>query len=49
MLKKAICKLFGIRYPMIQSGMAYLATAELASAVSNAGGLGLIFPFPQNS
>jgi enoyl-[acyl-carrier protein] reductase II len=42
MLKTAICNLFGIRYPIIQGGMAHLATAELASAVSNAGGLGVI-------
>lgn len=42
MLKTEICNLFGIQYPIIQGGMAYLATAELASAVSNAGGLGII-------
>ncbi|KXZ39625.1 enoyl-[acyl-carrier protein] reductase II [Alkalithermobacter thermoalcaliphilus JW-YL-7 = DSM 7308] len=37
-----ICKLLGIEYPIIQGGMAWIATAELAAAVSNAGGLGLI-------
>ena len=37
-----INKLLGIRYPIIQGGMAWVATWELASAVSNAGGLGLI-------
>jgi enoyl-[acyl-carrier protein] reductase II len=42
MLKTAICELFGIEHPIIQGGMAYVATAELASAVSNAGGLGII-------
>jgi len=42
MLKTAICDLFGIEYPIIQGGMAYVATAELVSAVSNAGGLGII-------
>ncbi len=42
MLKTAICDLFGIEYPIIQGGMAYLGTAELVSAVSNAGGLGII-------
>ncbi|MBI2830846.1 MAG: enoyl-[acyl-carrier-protein] reductase FabK [Chloroflexi bacterium] len=42
MLKTAICDLFGIEHPIIQGGMAHVATAELASAVSNAGGLGLI-------
>jgi enoyl-[acyl-carrier protein] reductase II len=42
MLKTVICDLFGIKYPIIQGGMAHVATAELASAVSNAGGLGII-------
>lgn len=38
----ALCKLLGIRYPIIQGGMAWLGTAELAAAVSEAGGLGTI-------
>ena len=42
MLKTAICDLFGIEHPIIQGGMVYLGTAELVSAVSNAGGLGII-------
>ena len=42
MLKTAICELFGIEHPVIQGGMAHIATAELVSAVSNAGGLGVI-------
>jgi enoyl-[acyl-carrier protein] reductase II len=42
MLKTNICDIFGIKHPIIQGGMAHLATAELASAVSNAGGLGII-------
>lgn len=37
-----ICELLGIDYPIIQGGMAWVATAELAAAVSNGGGLGLI-------
>lgn len=37
-----VCELLGIEYPIIQGGMAWVATAELAAAVSNAGGLGLI-------
>jgi len=41
-LKTAICDLLGIKYPIIQGGMAHLGTAELVSAVSNAGGLGII-------
>jgi enoyl-[acyl-carrier protein] reductase II len=42
MLKTAICDLFGIKHPIIQGGMAHLGTVELVSAVSNAGGLGII-------
>ncbi|MGM7682763.1 NAD(P)H-dependent flavin oxidoreductase [Cytobacillus sp. Hm23] len=37
-----ITKLLGIKYPIIQGGLAYLAYADLAAAVSNAGGLGQI-------
>ncbi|MEA2088190.1 MAG: enoyl-[acyl-carrier-protein] reductase FabK [Candidatus Caldatribacteriota bacterium] len=42
MLNSIICKLLGIKYPLIQGGMAWIADAELASAVSNAGALGVI-------
>ena len=37
-----VTKLLGIKYPIIQGGLAYLAYADLAAAVSNAGGLGQI-------
>lgn len=37
-----LCKLLGTKYPLIQGGMAWVANAELASAVSNGGGLGVI-------
>ncbi|MDO9511732.1 MAG: nitronate monooxygenase family protein [Bacteroidales bacterium] len=37
-----ICKLFGISYPVIQAGMIWCSGWKLASAVSNAGGLGVI-------
>ncbi|ART76191.1 2-nitropropane dioxygenase [Sutcliffiella horikoshii] len=37
-----ITKLLNIKYPIIQGGLAYLAYADLAAAVSNAGGLGQI-------
>jgi enoyl-[acyl-carrier protein] reductase II len=37
-----ICQLFGIQYPIIQAGMIWASGWRLASAVSNAGGLGLI-------
>lgn len=42
MFKTKITEMFGIKYPIIQGGLQWLATAELASAVSNAGGLGII-------
>ncbi len=44
MKKTRICDLLGIEYPILQGGMLWLATAELAAAVSNAGGLGIISP-----
>jgi len=40
--ENAICKMLGLKYPIFQGGMAWLGTAELASAVSEAGGLGII-------
>jgi NAD(P)H-dependent flavin oxidoreductase YrpB (nitropropane dioxygenase family) len=42
MFKTRITEMLGIEYPIIQGGMMWLATAELAAAVSNAGGLGII-------
>lgn len=42
MTKNRICSLFGIKYPIIQAGMVWCSGWKLASAVSNAGGLGLI-------
>lgn len=41
-MKTRVTKIFGIKYPIVQGGLAYLAFAELAAAVSNAGGLGQI-------
>ncbi|MED0735467.1 nitronate monooxygenase [Aneurinibacillus thermoaerophilus] len=41
-MKTRITEIFGIKYPIVQGGLAYLAYAELAAAVSNAGGLGQI-------
>ncbi len=40
--KTRITDLLGIRYPIFQGGMAWIAEAQLAAAVSNAGGLGII-------
>ena len=42
MPENRICKLFGIKYPIIQGGMVWCSGWRLASAVSNNGGLGLI-------
>jgi enoyl-[acyl-carrier protein] reductase II len=44
MKKTRICNLLGIDYPIFQGGMLWIATAELAAAVSNAGALGIISP-----
>lgn len=41
-IRTKLCDMLGIEYPIIQGGMAWVATAELAAAVSEAGGLGLI-------
>ncbi len=42
MFKTEICDLLNIEAPILQGGMAWVATAELAAAVSNAGGLGVV-------
>ena len=41
-MKTRLTDLLGIEYPIIQGGMAWVATAELAAAVSNGGGIGII-------
>lgn len=41
-MKTRVTELFGIEYPIIQGGMMWVGTADLAAAVSNAGGLGII-------
>ena len=41
-MENPICKLFNIQYPIIQAGMVWASGWRLASAVSNAGGLGLL-------
>ncbi len=42
MSENRVCKLFGIKYPIVQAGMVWCSGWRLASAVSNCGGLGLI-------
>ncbi|HXK78454.1 MAG TPA: nitronate monooxygenase, partial [Oscillospiraceae bacterium] len=41
-MKTVLCDLLGIEYPIFQGGMAWIADASLAAAVSEAGGLGII-------
>ncbi|WP_454743581.1 NAD(P)H-dependent flavin oxidoreductase [Cupriavidus necator] len=48
-MKTKITELFGIEHPIIQGGMHYVGFAELAAAVSNAGGLGIITALTQPS
>ena len=48
-MKTRITELFGIEHPIIQGGMHFVGLAELAAAVSNAGGLGLITALTQPS
>jgi len=42
MVRTSLCDLIGIKYPILQGGMAWVSDAVLAAAVSNAGGLGII-------
>ena len=42
MINSPICDIIGIKYPIFQGGMAWIADGKLAAAVSNAGGLGII-------
>ena len=48
-MKTRITELFGIEHPIIQGGMHYVGLAELAAAVSNAGGLGIITGLTQKT
>lgn len=48
-MKTKITEMFGIEHPIIQGGMHYVGFAELAAAVSNAGGLGIITGLTQPS
>lgn len=48
-LKTRITELFGIEKPIVQGGMHYVGYAEMAAAVSNAGGLGVITALTQPS
>ncbi|MFT7622787.1 MAG: NAD(P)H-dependent flavin oxidoreductase YrpB (nitropropane dioxygenase family) [Myxococcota bacterium] len=48
-MKTRITELFGIEHPIIQGGMHYVGFAELAAAVSNAGGLGMVTGLTQKT
>ena len=48
-MKTRITELLGIEHPIIQGGMHYVGFAELAAAVSNAGGLGIITGLTQKT
>ena len=48
-MRTRITELFGIEHPIIQGGMHYVGFAELAAAVSNAGGLGIITGLTQRT
>jgi NADH:quinone reductase (non-electrogenic) len=48
-MKTRITELFGIQHPIIQGGMHFVGFAELAAAVSNAGGLGIITGLTQRT
>lgn len=48
-MKTRITELFGIQHPIIQGGMHFVGYAELAAAVSNAGGLGIITGLTQGT
>ena len=48
-MKTRITELFSIKHPIIQGGMHYVSFAELAAAVSNAGGLGIITALTQKT
>lgn len=48
-MRTRITELFGIQHPIIQGGMHYVGFAELAAAVSNAGGLGIITGLTQKT
>ncbi|WP_281494451.1 nitronate monooxygenase family protein [Qipengyuania sp. S6317L1] len=48
-MKTAITEMFGIEHPIIQGGMHFVGFAEMAAAVSNAGGLGIITGLTQGT
>ena len=41
-MRTAICELFGVRHPIVQTGMGFVSGAKLTAATANAGGLGIL-------
>ena len=41
-LRTAVCDLFGVDYPIVQTGMGWVSTPELTAATANAGALGIL-------
>ncbi len=48
-LRTRLTDAYGIRYPIVQAGMAFYATPAMAAAVTNAGGLGVLGPMPETA
>ncbi|NTW07117.1 MAG: nitronate monooxygenase, partial [Syntrophaceae bacterium] len=48
-MKTRITELFGIKYPIILSGMSWISVPKMVAAVSNAGGLGILATGPFNA
>ena len=48
-MKTRITEMFGIEHPIVQGGMHFVGFAEMAAAVSNAGGLGIITGLTQST
>ncbi|MBE0501388.1 MAG: nitronate monooxygenase, partial [Desulfuromonadales bacterium] len=46
-MQTRITELLGVTYPIVQGGMMWVGTADLAAAVSNAGGLGIVTALTQ--
>ena len=48
-MKTRITEMFGIKYPILLSGMSWISTPKMVAAVSNAGGLGILATGPLSS
>ena len=48
-MKTRVTELFGIKYPILLSGMSWISVPRMVAAVSNAGGLGILATSPMNT